>query len=503
VSELDEVEKEDELQAYYDARSRIVLAFISLCKTVKNRILIVHTPGLIQSMIQVLQQYHEQKFFVGDSQQGICECLALLAKTRENRISLLQQVYGNDLIKSLTNVINVHTSCPNFDVDVLMEDDDTIETMNSTNDDVSSIATSDSDSTDADHTLEENNTTNIQHNDVLSQSSTHDADDESSGEISHSSASTSSTTSSASSSEADEESLFSAENTTTVNEEIELIVDLKANKKRKSKKMVKGNNEKYKRYYDSHGNHYLTGARIHTFAALLHLANNKTNAYTLCRDNNLVTSLVEVSTIYTSKSHTKAIMILAHLTRLHYNNHQMVFIGSMSNKIISTFVNVCHYSTNIICKLFACYAIQNLSFDKTCRQELAIIPGLLNGLKLCCLEQLPTNKDTSVDIEMKEEEYEYYQEELQLAAIRALCNLCDEHANIIYLSNTLDCIPTIIQLSQKGSDLVSFIASDCLAYLSRSLTSISDNGMMLCVEERKMSMVNLPSFEVTHWDQWE
>merc|ERR1712151_312479 len=189
---------------------------------------------------------------------------------------------------------------------------------------------------------------------------------------------------------------------------------------------------------------------------------------------------------------------------------------------------------DIICKLYACYALQNLSYDKTCRQELAIIPGLLNGLKLCCLvnnnnnnyDDTVNNNDTSAIVpgdilnnnEMKEDGYQYYQEELQLAAIRSLCNLCDEHANIIYISNTLDCIPTIIQLSQQSTinthlknkknntdndDIVSFIASDCLAYLSRSLTSISDNGMMLCVEERKKSMVNLPSFETTNWAQWE
>jgi len=249
------------------------------------------------------------------------------------------------------------------------------------------------------------------------------------------------------------------------NEEIKLVVDI---------------DPTYQ--YDNLDRPYLIGARVHTFAALIHLAKNKSNAYFLARDESFISSINEVGEMFSSPSHTKSIIVLAHLSRLKFNNHQMIF--RMSN-VVTTLIHACQ-STDPECRKYACFALQNLSIDKTCRQELAILPGLLAALSACA-------------------RHDDFEEE-QLAAVSAIRNLSDEYANIIQISNTLDFIPTIIDLSQNtlpsANELVPYYTSDSLAYLSRSLRSISDNGIMLCVQEKKESMVNLPSNQICSWNQW-
>ena len=74
-------------------------------------------------------------------------------------------------------------------------------------------------------------------------------------------------------------------------------------------------------------------------------------------------------------------------------------------------------STNDEARLYACYALQNLSQEKSCRQELAIAAHLIEVLCDRCRNG--------------------QQEAERLSAISTLKNLCDEPANLIPMTNTL------------------------------------------------------------------
>ena len=237
--------------------------------------------------------------------------------------------------------------------------------------------------------------------------------------------------------------------------------------------------------YDDTADTLLRGARQNCFAMLGHLVKEKDNAYHFARDLHFLTTLVDISHYQLSPSHTLAIKILAHLTR-HRLNKVLAF---KPKSVVPAFVAATQSECDET-RLYACYALQNLSQEKSCRQELAISNHLIEALCERCRVATVWEE--------------------RLATISTLKNLCDEPANLIPMTNTADCVSTLMQLADGGdatgnSSMIQYRACDALATLSHWLRKIATSGYSLDATEQgrpPMKGLFVPTLREVSWNQW-
>jgi len=241
--------------------------------------------------------------------------------------------------------------------------------------------------------------------------------------------------------------------------------------------------------YDNDPNKFVNGTRQNVFATLLHCVKEKDNAFHIARHPDLLFTLVDLSYMQESPSHTHAIQIISNLTRHRGNSKLLVF----NNRIVVPSMVHAMCSQNVQSRTFACRALQNLSQDKSCRQDLAITKQLVQSLV------------QRVRLSGNEEE--------KLAAVSTLKNLADEPTNLIPMTNTPDCFATLMQVAhgQDGNttEMMQFLACDALATLSHWLRKIASAESVSPgpkskkdgpkVEEGLMN----PSLQVITWSQWK
>lgn len=208
--------------------------------------------------------------------------------------------------------------------------------------------------------------------------------------------------------------------------------------------------------------------------------------YHLARVNDLVPIVVEISKMQDTSIHVLAVQLLAHLTRHRLNSKMLVF---NQQTVLPALVKA-SYSSSEVARRHASFAIQNFSHDKSCRQELASSEKLI--IALC--KRARHSKDSDE----------------RLASICALKNLTDEPANLIPLSNTPECIATLMQIAhgqEEGvTEMMQFRACDALATISHWLRKIATNGQSMNAAkhgEMKPSSLFVPSLKVVGFDQYE
>ena len=262
--------------------------------------------------------------------------------------------------------------------------------------------------------------------------------------------------------------------------------------------------------YDDTADEFLQGARQNLFAMMGHLVKEKDNAYFFARDLNLVSTLVDITRYQESPSHALAIQILAHLTR-HRLNKTLAF---KPKTFVPALVEATQ-SPSDEARLYACYALQNLSQEKSCRQELAIAAHLIEVLCDRC-------RNGTQDAE-------------RLAAVSTLKNLCDEPANLIPMTNTTGCVSTLMHFAHNGgwngntvgsggggenkeelddgnddsgghvTAVMQYRACDALATLSHWLRKIATSGNSLDRNQQGRPPTKglfVPSLREVSWNQW-
>jgi hypothetical protein len=240
------------------------------------------------------------------------------------------------------------------------------------------------------------------------------------------------------------------------------------------------------RRYNEDPNGTLHDTRLNVFVLLSHLVKEKDNAFILARHKFLVDTLVEVSKLNDSPAHEHAVKLIAHLTRHRGNSKHFAF---KVRKVIPSLI-VASSSVNDETRKYACFALQNLSQDKPCRQELAITDGLLTAL--CVRVRQGKNPEE------------------RLAAIHALTNLTNEPANLIPMTNTPECLATLMQLAHAGDDnvteMMQFLACDALATLSHWFRSIATSGKRIDLNNQGTqagSDLFVPSLKIVAYEQWQ
>lgn len=102
-------------------------------------------------------------------------------------------------------------------------------------------------------------------------------------------------------------------------------------------------------------------------------------------------------------------------------------------------------------------------------------------------------------------------EEERLSALQSIKSLSEEPSNIVVMSNTPDCMQTLIMIAdgtdKTVSEMMRYVASDTLANFASHCRLIATAGKKADLESRgeKNPKVDLfvPSFNVTTWEQWK
>ena len=125
--------------------------------------------------------------------------------------------------------------------------------------------------------------------------------------------------------------------------------------------------------YDEDPNEFLHSSRQNVFALLSHLIKERDNAFVLARHSYLIDILVAITRLQESSSQDFGLKLLAHLSRHRSNSKILVF---KMKEVVPAIVFATH-SENDDSRKYACFALQNFSQDKPCRQQLASIENLL------------------------------------------------------------------------------------------------------------------------------
>lgn len=436
---------------YEAARIRAISALMNLSMPVKNRIAVFHSPGLVHAVLQTIEQDH------GQARRGCCAILALLAKSSENRL-LLAQVPGlvdavRKVLKPRPPRVEPAVTGHHAEAKKMYPWSDGDETLSSSN------------SSHSPHHNDDDNNKNSSSSSPSKKNNNKNINKKSKGNNKKNKIKK---VVSSSSVVIDEHSYDDSDETPKV-------------EGASSPRELTG--------YDDTADEMLQGARQNIFAMLGHLVKEKDNAYFFARVPNFLSIMVEISQHQESPSHALAVKILAHLTR-HRLNKVLAF---KPKSVVPAFVEATQ-SPNDEARLYACYGLQNLSQEKSCRQELAITERLMETL--CDRCRSGVNADE------------------RLAAISTLKNLCDEPANLIPMTNTTGCVSTLMHLAHAAPDsdvteLMQYRACDALATLSHWLRKIATTGHLLEANRNKQQGPRpttkgllVPSLREVSWNQW-
>jgi hypothetical protein len=243
--------------------------------------------------------------------------------------------------------------------------------------------------------------------------------------------------------------------------------------------------------YDEDPNEFLHSSRQNVFALLSHLVKEKDNAFVLARHSYLIDTLVAITRLQESSSQDFGLKLLAHLSRHRSNSKILVF---KMKEVVPAIVFATH-SENGDSRKYACFALQNFSQDKPCRQQLASIENLLPAV----CRRIRGAKD----------------QEEKLAALHTLKNLTDEPANLIPMTNTPECFATLMQVAHASDESVTetmqYLGCDALATLSHWFRSIATSGQRIGSSMKQPNSDNanvkdvlfVPTLRVLNWEPWQ
>ena len=204
----------------------------------------------------------------------------------------------------------------------------------------------------------------------------------------------------------------------------------------------------------------------------------------------LVKALIGVSRKHNSPSHTRALTILAHLTRHPQNCHHLVFHYL---DLLPMLQNATE-SGDAHARKYALCSLQNLSIDYSCKTTIAHTEKMIASLTERC------HGDTQDEVH---------------AAVATLQYLADEPANIIQFTIVRKCIGTIMSIARSNkakmdegieSQYTQFMAQNTLSKLSFWLRKIAtsasqrEEGML---SARAASRLYDAVLQPTEYQQWK
>lgn len=234
----------------------------------------------------------------------------------------------------------------------------------------------------------------------------------------------------------------------------------------------------------------LIASRLCTLKMLLHLSKDKDVSTKLARMESITTALVNVANHMEKNANILCMATLTNLTRHPDNLNHLMFKVPKLAPIFVTHVE----GSDVECAKCALYALQNLSCDSNCRQELANTANLLgNVTKAAFKHEFP---------------------EQQISALHTLKNLSDDPFNLVTMTNTPGCTATLLALANNsGNGMAQYLACDTLATLSHWLLTLSarKNNKLMGDEKdggegtesgAKRAETNRRTFETSTYQMW-
>lgn len=464
---LPEERQREDLMA---ARKRALVCLWNLAVPKENRLLIFHTPKLVQGLLEITTTDY------GEARREACGILALLAKSVENRL-LMAQIPG--LMYSLIQVLEPASLQSERAKHVLSLSTSSGSALSENSSDTisSSIEGSDFSSLDEDDEVDEELEDDF---DVQTHISADDDRDEffSQGLFSHFTEQPTETL--LSKSETIDPSFSEAEKSsfsTDVGSKDDASDDVG------SIETVETNASCS---YDEAADEELRMARKNSFAIILSLSKSKDNAFLFARDLAVTSTVLRVAAYETSECQGQAVRVIANLAR-----HPLNWAILMERpNIIPILIQALHVNESESQK-YACFALQNLTLEESLRKKVAHTDKLIKSI--CDVAA------NSTDLDVK------------LAAVSVLKNLSIEPSNLVLMTNTRNCIATLMQLAHGEdttiTEMIRFHACDCLAALSHWLGKIASSGYPQAASNRQAKdlpqSVLIPTLEVKTWNQWD
>jgi hypothetical protein len=194
----------------------------------------------------------------------------------------------------------------------------------------------------------------------------------------------------------------------------------------------------------------------------------------LVTNQNLVQSLIEVSTEFETPIHTKCIEILCNLTRFPANSELL----ARNSELIDALVR-CGKSKDQDDRIWSMRSFQNLGADSACKAVLAN-SQILTLLSICAMR-------------------DNYDE--QHAAIASIFNLSTEPGAVVALTNTRNVIATLVHLAHNHSSAreIRRMACDALATIGLWLQTLAGSGTI----PKDIEHVFLPTHTSSGWEKWD
>lgn len=229
----------------------------------------------------------------------------------------------------------------------------------------------------------------------------------------------------------------------------------------------------------------LIASRLCMLKMLLHLSKSKDVSPKLAMTESITTALVTVANHMENEANLLCMAILTNFTRHPDNlNHLMFKVPNLVRVFVTNIEG-----SDLECAKCACYALQNISCDSNCRQELANTVNLLTSIIKAAFNQGCR--------------------EQQLSALHTLKNLSDDPFNLVTMTNTPGCTATLLALANDSGDkMAQYLACDTLATLSHWLLTLSARkNTMLMVNETDGDRNfdgggNRRTFETSTWQMW-
>jgi len=431
---------DDDMDLAIDARTRAMACLRNVCEPKDNRIHVLMHPGNRECIVKVIRED------TGEARVLACGALALLAKTPECRVKMVEI---DGLIELLSQVMSGSVDAPVPEAEV--ENAETIE-------DIGGAVVSEMSQTDD----EASQGSSTQGGETLSQSSTKESgsfdehggsyDDDQSGDESH-------TDSDYSTGSSGSDSSYDSEGSSQ---------DSKHNRgPRKPSYSIRMQSEEMQA-------EFLQQARSNACAVLLHLSKQCAISHKLCLNTCLMDNLIMVAKELERPIHTKCLEIVSNLSRFPPNVEILVHYDGLVEVLVDAAESVLPSDRTL-----ALWALQNMAADAASKTLLAS-DSLLTCMISCALRRAPEEKE---------------------AAVAVLYNISTEPGAVVSMTNTKNVVATLVHLAHhpESPSNIRLMACDALATISLWLQTLAGTGRV----PKDILNVPLPSQRTTGWERWD
>ncbi len=444
----------DEYNTALDARTRSVSLMLLLCHPKENRLRVCHHPGLLDSLVKVMEED------TSEARMLACAVLATCAKTKENRQIMAKTPR---LITVLSKLLKGEFNFPREDNDA--GDANADDKIIASDGGVERLLSMDAEEIKDQLQKEEEERGSRKRTGTEDDDDDDDDDDEDS--VSSRGSDLSSNSDYGTFDESDEENFSDDEGRGPRDAGRPIQNVVVSDNIGPGNGMREQNLGKYEEF--------LAKGRMSACAALLHLSKHCPVSPILCEHDIFVENTLVVGEKFNDPIHTRCLELICMVTRFPGNNAAL----ARRDGVIETLLR-CGKSKSDEDRKWSMLSLQNLTSEASNKIPMAET-SVLKQLRISALRC-----DNASE---------------QIAALSALVNISTEPGTIVPLSSTPNVVATLIRLahSSESSKEVCDLACGCLTNMGLWIQNLASTGTV----PDGMPNVPLPTHTSSGWRRWE